>query len=194
MSRTGKSVFLLALFCSVIWAQEDRGTMRGIVKDTTGAVVPNASVTAVNAATNNNFKTTSGAGTGEFTIPSLPGGNYRLRVESPGFKSFVREGIDLAAGGTVSLDVQLEVGTAAETVEVTGEVSQVQTDTARVATEVNAKFVDELPLAVNGGVRSPIDLANTTTDVQGSAGNFRIGGGQRGLEGMTLDGATVSGS
>ena len=53
----------------------------------TGAVVPNASVTAVNIATNNDFKTISGTGTGEFTLPSLAGGNYRLRVESPGFKT-----------------------------------------------------------------------------------------------------------
>jgi hypothetical protein len=77
--------------------------MRGIVKDTTGAVVPNATVTAVNTATNNDFKTISGASTGEFTIPSLPGGNYRVRVESPGFKTFVQGGIHLAAGDTVSL-------------------------------------------------------------------------------------------
>ena len=194
MLRIAKSAFLLFLVCSSVWAQEDRGTMRGLIKDTTGAVVPNASVTAVNIATNNNFRTTSGAGTGEFTIPSLPGGNYSLRVESPGFKTFIQEGIDLAAGGTISLDVVLQVGTAAETVEVTAEVSQLQTDTARIATEVSTRFVDELPLAVNGAVRSPIDLANTTTDVQGSSGNFRIGGGQHGLEGMTLDGVTISGS
>ena len=148
----------------------------------------------VNIATNNDFPATSGASTGEFTLPSLPGGSYRLRVESKGFKTYIQDGIDLAAGGAISLDVVLQVGTATETVEVTGETTQLQTDTARVATEVSTKFVDELPLAVNGGVRSPIDLANTTTDVQGAAGNFRIGGGQRGLEGMTLDGATVSGS
>ena len=194
MQRIARFAFLLVLVCSAVWAQADRGTMRGLVKDTTGAVVPNASISAVNIATNNNFKTTSGASTGEFTIPSLPGGNYRLRVESPGFKTFVQDGIDLAAGDAISLDVVLQVGAAAETIEVTGETTQLQTDTARVATAVSTAFVDELPLAVNGGVRSPIDLANTTTDVQGSAGNFRIGGGQRGLEGMTLDGATVSGS
>jgi outer membrane receptor protein involved in Fe transport len=194
MMRMATSVFLSALFCSAVWAQADRGTMRGIVKDTTGAVVPNASVTAVNIATNNEFSTISGASTGEFTIPSLPGGNYLLRVTHPGFKTFIQGGIDLAAGGTSSLDVELRVGAAAETIEVKSEVSQVQTDTARVATAVSTAFVDELPLAVNGGVRSPIDLANTTSDVQGAAGNFRIGGGQRGLQGMTLDGVTVSGS
>lgn len=194
MFKTARSAFFLATICSAVFAQEDRGTMRGLVKDTTGAVVPNAAVAAINVATNHEFKTVSGAGTGEFTIPSLPGGEYRLRVESPGFKTFIRDGIHLAAGGAVSLDVVLELGTASETVEVTAAVSQIETDTARVATSVSTQFVDELPLAVNGGVRSPIDLANTTTDVQGAASNFRIGGGQHGLEGMTLDGATVSGS
>jgi hypothetical protein len=194
MSRIAKSAFLLVLVCSAVWAQADRGSIRGLVKDSTGAVVPNASVIAVNIATNNDFKTTSGASTGEFTIPSLPGGSYRVRVETPGFKTFIQEGIDLAAGDTVSLDVLLQVGTAAETVEVTGEVSQMQTDTARVATEVSTAFVDELPLAVSGTVRSPLDLANTTTDVQGASGNIRVGGGRAGLEGMTLDGVTISGS
>jgi len=194
MFRTAKLAFVLALACSAVWAQADRGTMRGLVKDTTGAVVPGASVTAVNVGTNNEFKTVSGAGTGEFTIPSLPGGTYRVRVESPGFKTFLQDGIDLAAGGAASLDVVLQVGASADTIEVKSEVTQLQTDTARVATSVSTAFVDQLPLAVNGGVRSPIDLANTTTDVQGASGNFRIGGGQRGLEGMTLDGITVSGS
>src|SRR4051812_34410610 len=112
MLKIAKSVFLLALVCSAVWAQADRGTMRGLIKDTTGAVVPNASVIAVNAATNNDFKTLSGATTGEFTIPSLPGGKYRVRVEHPGFKTFVQDGIDLAAGDTISLDVLLQVGTA----------------------------------------------------------------------------------
>ena len=194
MRRIEKAAVSLVLVCIAGLAQEDRGTMRGLIKDPTGAIVPNASVIAVNVATNNQFKTSSGASTGEFTIPSLPGGNYRLRVESPGFKTFIQDGISLAAGGTLSLDVALQVGTAAETVEVTAEATQMQTDTARIATSVSTIFVDKLPLAVNGGVRSPIDLANTTTDVQGTAGNFRIGGGQRGLEGFTLDGATVSGS
>src|SRR4051812_33939153 len=161
MSRVATSVLLLALFCSALWAQSDRGTMRGLIKDTSSAVVPNASVIAVHIATNNEFKTVSGASTGEFTIPSLPGGTYRVRVESPGFKTFIQDKLELAAGGTISLDVVLQVGTAAETVEVQGEATQLQTDTARVATSVSTVFVDQLPLAVNGGVRSPIDLANT---------------------------------
>ena len=74
MLKIAKPALLLALVCSAVWAQEDRGSITGTIKDPTGAVVPNASVTAINTGTNNNFKTTSGAGTGEFTLPSLPGG------------------------------------------------------------------------------------------------------------------------
>jgi hypothetical protein len=57
MRRIAKSAFLLVLVCFAVLAQEDRGTMRGRIKDPTGAIVPNASVTAVNVATNNQFKT-----------------------------------------------------------------------------------------------------------------------------------------
>ena len=71
MRRIAKSAFLLVLVCFAVLAQEDRGTMRGLIKDPTGAIVPNASVTVVNVATNSQFKTSSGASTGEFTIPSL---------------------------------------------------------------------------------------------------------------------------
>jgi hypothetical protein len=96
-------------------AQTDRGIINGTITDSTGANVPEASVTATNAATGVTFatKTTS---SGDFSIPTLPVGLYQLRVEKQGFKSAVRAGVTVSAGGTVTINAQLEVGAVTESV------------------------------------------------------------------------------
>ena len=186
----GTLTFALAA-CASLWAQGDRGTLRGTVHDASGAVVPNASVTATNTGTNADSRTSSNGVNGDFTLPSLQPGTYRLRVESPGFRTLVQENIAVATGDTVSLDLRLDVGSAQETIEVSADASLLQTDTARVATQISAKFVEELPIAVNGGVRSPFDLAGVTGDVTLGTG-LRVGGGRVGSFGMTLDGASIT--
>ena len=66
-----------------------------------------------------------------------------------------------------------------------------QTEAGRVATEVSNRLVDDLPIVVNGAVRSPFDLSATTAEVN-STGQYRVGGGRGGAYGMTLDGTTVT--
>ena len=91
------------------------------------------------------------------------------------------------------LDVVMEVGATQQTIEVQARSAMLTADTARVSTEVSAKMVDELPLVVNGAVRSPFDLATTTAEVAGSGdSNFRIGGGRIGAFGVTLDGTAAT--
>jgi hypothetical protein len=171
-------------------AQTDRGVITGTVKDASGAVVPGAQVTAIQLATNVSYNSKSTTA-GDFTVPSLPAGSYRLRVEQSGFKTYVANDIAVAPGSTVELDVALEVGTAQQTIEVTANAQMLQADTARVATEVSNRLVDDLPVIVNGAVRSPFDLSATTAEVN-NTGQYRIGGGRGGAYGMTLDGSTVT--
>jgi hypothetical protein len=179
------------LSCLSLWGQSDRGALRGVVHDATGAVVPNASIVAINIGTNNDFKTTTSTA-GEFSLPSLPASTYRVRVESTGFKSLQQDGIAVEAGETISLDLKLEIGATQETVEVTSEVAQLQTDSARVATQMSTKLVEELPIPVNGNMRSPFDLAGVTGDVQLTGSALRVGGGKAGAFGMTLDGTSIT--
>src|SRR6185312_2928560 len=80
------------LFSIASFAQNDRGTITGTVTDQAGAVVPNASVTAVNTETAGEFKTVTTA-TGNYTIPSLVVGRYQLNVEQSGFRKFTQENI-----------------------------------------------------------------------------------------------------
>ncbi|HYL38505.1 MAG TPA: TonB-dependent receptor, partial [Bryobacteraceae bacterium] len=175
-----------------LWAQGDRGIITGTVKDSSGAVIPGAQVTAIHLATNTNYKSSTTA-SGDFTVPALVVGEYQVRVENTGFKTYIANDIVVAAGATARLDVVLEVGATQQTVEVVANAPVVTSETARVSTEVSNKLVNELPLIVNGAVRSPFDLAVTTAEVAGSGdNNFRVGGGRIGGFGMTLDGTAIT--
>ena len=68
----------------------DRGIITGTVKDASGAAMPRAQVTAIHLATNTNYKTSTTA-SGDFTVPALPVGDYRVRVENTGFKTARRK-------------------------------------------------------------------------------------------------------
>jgi hypothetical protein len=186
-------ILLLLSWCAAgLWAQGDRGIITGTVKDATGAVVPNARVTALQITTNTSHKTLT-TPSGDFAVPALPVGNYQVRVENTGFKTYLATNIAVGAGQTVRLDVVLELGATQQTIEVAANAQMVQAETARVATEVSARLVDDLPIIVSGAVRSPFDLATTTPEVQGSGdAGLRIGGGRIGVYGMTLDGTAAT--
>ena len=184
-------VFGILLAASVAFAQTDRGIINGTVTDTTGASVPEARVVATNTATNVSFSTQT-TSTGDFSIPTLPVGTYRLRIEKQGFKAATRADIIVAAGSTVSINAQLEVGAVTETIEVAATLELLQTSTAKLATAVSNKMVDELPLVVGGAMRGAFDLALITPEVnQPNDDNFNVGGGQGGAFGATLDGVSV---
>ena len=153
---------VLVLTAAGLLAQGDRGIITGTVKDSTGAVVPGVRVTAIHVATKTSY-TASTTASGDFTVPALPVGNYQMRVENTGFKTEVVNDIVVAAGATVRLDVALELGATQQTVEVATNAQVLQVDTGRVSTEVSNRLVNDLPLLVNGAVRSPFDLATTTS-------------------------------
>src|SRR5450755_1763658 len=150
---------LVAVFAAQLLAQGDRGVITGNVTDASGAVVPGAAVTAIQESTNVSYKTATNTG-GDFTVPSLPVGVYRVKVERGGFKTHIIENVVIAPGGTVRADVSLQVGQSQQSVEVMANAQVVQTENARVATTVSSRLVDQLPVVVNGVSRSPFDLAS----------------------------------
>ena len=187
-------VRLCVLFLSavaVLLAQTDRGVITGTVKDASGAVVPGARVSAVQISTNTNFKTTTTAA-GDYTVPSLPVGTYRIRVESTGFKAYVADGIEVQPGSTLLVNATLEVGTAQQTVEVTANAQLLQSESARVATEVSNQLVDDLPILVNGSRAQPLRSVGHHGGGEQSRAQYRVGGGKGGAYGMTLDGTTIT--
>src|ERR1051325_10940409 len=102
--RTRRGILCLILLAAVstasLLAQGDRGVVTGTITDTTGAVVPGAAITATQKTTNTSFKTTTST-TGDFTVTSLPVGDYLVKAEKPGFKVSVTDNVVITAGGTV---------------------------------------------------------------------------------------------
>ncbi|HYW43942.1 MAG TPA: TonB-dependent receptor [Bryobacteraceae bacterium] len=183
----------LAFVAGVLFAQSDRGTITGTVTDQAGALIPGARVTATQIATSEKFNTTT-TGAGEFTLPSLPVGSYRVVIECQGFKTTIQDVIELGAGMTARLSPRLEVGTVQQTVEVSAQSSVLQMDDAKLHNDIPDKLIQDLPTVVSGSMRSPFDLANLTAGVQGSDTDVRIGGGQQAGWGATLDGGSVTGN
>ncbi len=172
-----------ALMC---FAQLNRGTVTGLIADPSGAVVPGAVITAKHVDTGTSAATVA-TGNGNYTLPALPIGIYRMEYSAPGFKRIVRDQVSVTAGATLRLDIVLEIGSLGETVEVQAQSSPVEAETTRVATTINTKLVGDLPLFVNGSIRSVLTLALIAPETK-TAGGFRIGGGQGAGWEMMMDG------
>ena len=104
----------------------------GAVSDSSGSIVPGASVVLKNLGTNEERTAVSDA-TGNFLFTLLPPGRYSVRAELAGFKTWTVAEVTLAAGDKLTLDPKLEVGQAAETVEVTAESPTIQRQSSFVA-------------------------------------------------------------
>src|SRR5438034_11353980 len=116
-------VVLIALPTCLIFAQLPTGTILGVVKDTSGAVIPGASLTVTNIDTS---LTRSGASTedGSYRFPALRVGHYRLDVTKEGFSALSRTGITLEVGQEATIELILEVGSPGQTVTVAEERSE----------------------------------------------------------------------
>ncbi len=146
----GAFLFLLTIPAS---AQLPTGTFLGVVKDSSGAVVPGATVTIQSNETNQTRKAVTDAG-GAYRVPALPVGHYQIRVEHSGFKTETETGLNLEVGQEAVVDFALQVGTAEQTVQVTGETQQVNTTNSTLGTVVGEQTISDLPL--NG--RNYVDL------------------------------------
>src|SRR6202158_1370326 len=172
-----------------IQAQVAGGTITGTVVDSSGRLLPNASVSITNVATGINRSVTTNED-GLYIAPNLLPASYELTFSGPGFKTEVRSGIELTVGATVSLNMTMQVGGSQETVQVQTEAPDVQLATSDISAVVNATTVRELPL--NG--RSWTDLATLQPGVNRietqpdfSAGTAR---GKRGFrQQFTISGA-----
>ncbi|MGH9847195.1 MAG: carboxypeptidase-like regulatory domain-containing protein [Blastocatellia bacterium] len=111
------SIFLFVTSLSAL-AQEGTSTLRGTVADTSGAVVPGATVSIANQATGLNRRSVATDSSGDYVFTSLVPGVYRLTIEATGFKRATQENLTLAVGETRELKLTLEAGGANETVNV----------------------------------------------------------------------------
>jgi hypothetical protein len=143
-SRSLLTLLVVALIALPAFSQKYTGTIRGIVTDASGAMVPNAQVTAINPATNS--QRTATAVDGEYAIQDLPAGTYTVKASGKGFKETVARNVELHVASIATVNMKLEVGSTSETVTVEASAVQVQTTSASVGEVVDGQQVRELPL------------------------------------------------
>jgi hypothetical protein len=183
---------LLALFlgAALAVAQSERGNITGIVTDPSGAAIGAAQLSVINRDTSATLRTVSTA-TGEYNAPNLLPGVYRVEITATGFKRFVQQNVVVSASTTVRLDAQLQLGQITEQIEVSAAATAIQTDNAKVSTQVQNQLVDELPLVVAGAMRSPFNLVAVVAEASGDGQRLSLGGGQVASWDATLDGYSV---
>jgi outer membrane receptor protein involved in Fe transport len=121
------------------------GTLHGVVSDTTGGILPNATIT-LTLQERGVSRVVYSDDEGAFVATVLPIGTYTVRVEAAGFKAFEREGVSLTASQNVRVDAQLEVGPVTESITVMAEAPQVDSRSATMGTLIDSRRVLDLPL------------------------------------------------
>src|ERR1035437_1008578 len=152
--------FVLFVTAMPVFAQLSTGSILGVVKDSSGAVMPGAQVTARNAETGQSRSAVAG-GDGEYRFSSLPVGHYDVSVAQSGFRTEMQRGLTLEVSQEAVINFTLQVGTAEQQVTVAGEVSLINTTNATLGGLVNEEKVAELPL--NG--RNYVNLTLLQTGV-----------------------------
>jgi hypothetical protein len=183
-------------FAIAVYAQSDRGSIRGSVTDPTGALVANAKVTVTNVETNETREVTTND-EGSYNIPELKAAVYRITVEASGFKTATVDTVQVAVGVIRNGDVQLEIGVGAS-VTVTAEPSVLNTDSPVQQRNVTEREVRELPLlvAAESGGRSPLSFIFLDSSVVSAGSDNTAGqnGGGASSQGLNATNFRINGS
>ncbi|MFN7921716.1 MAG: TonB-dependent receptor [Bryobacteraceae bacterium] len=164
---------LLLVLAAVLPAQTVSTQILGLVTDATGAVVPNATITARRVETGDTRSTTSNE-TGNYIFPLLDSGGYEVTCTAAGFKTEVRRGIVLELQQKARLDFQLQLGAQAEKIEVTSSIPLLKTEDATLGSVIEHRRIVELPL--NG--RNFAQAATLMPGVVYGSSRMGVDGGQ----------------
>ena len=168
MLRRFAGFFLFCLFTgTALMAQTDRAVLRGVVKDSSGASVPDAQISVTEIQTNIQVRTLTTDANGNYEVPDLKPTTYRVKADAKGFRGFIAQDVLLDAGQVRRLEITLEVGTASESITVEAGAALIQTETGTISGELDTSkkypatpFVDIYP--------SPFALMTTMPNVQGN--------------------------
>lgn len=198
MLRMFYSLFVGLLLIAVPAGAQTLGTITGDVKDASGALIPGAVVTVTNTGTNAARESISNA-SGAYSVPALPPGPYIVKAELQGFRTVTQE-VELHVEQTVRVNFTMEIGTLAETTEVTGVAPLITTENATVGTVIENRRIVELPLngrnflsliALSPNVSAEFAGAGQAGDRQGGSRanqQISISGQRREFNYYTLDG------
>ena len=170
-------------------------SLAGTVRDTSGAVLPGVTIEASSPALITKVRTGVTDDTGQYRIPDLPPGTYKVTFTLPGFATVVREGVELSGGGVMTIGAEMRVGELQETITVTGESPVVDVQTARQQVVIDGDIVRALPASRSYGNYIAAIPGIQATGFGGGAStinNFFSTQGGRSTEGLIqLDGMNV---
>lgn len=187
-----------AATASVAFAQSSTASLRGVVTDPTGAVVPGATVTLTDVERNLEYSTRTDEA-GRYTLTRLLPSTYDLAVEAPGFEKYVYSGFDLKVAQQATIDMELTVGMPTTTVEVTGAPPLLDMTSAELGQAVENTYVLSIPL-INREFMRLVFLAPGVTPVDNDPGlgnmsnptRFVSNGVRAGTSDVFIDGGLVS--
>jgi hypothetical protein len=177
-----------------------QGSIVGVVKDTSGAVLPGVTVEASSPALIEKARTGITDGTGQYRIESLPPGAYTVTYTLTGFNTVKREGIQLTGSFTATVNAELRVGALEETITVTGETPVVDVQSTTRQRVLDRQVLDSIPAGrneYNVGVLIPGVTLSGGQDVGGAGGtgsvtNLGVHGSKASDTGLTMNGVTMS--
>jgi hypothetical protein len=175
-------LFALLLGVSSAWAQSADAALSGLVLDQSGAAVPAAVVKVTNTKTGVEIPTVANSA-GVYSFPALQPGVYRVVAEHPGFRKYALNEVTLSIGDKLTINLAMEVGAVAESVEVSAQNEALAVSTASISGAITGRNVQQLPLIS----RDALGLVTTQAGTLGT--NFN--GAQRVALNITLDGINV---
>jgi outer membrane receptor protein involved in Fe transport len=172
-------------------AQVTTATLYGVVRDTSGAILPGVNVTVTHEGTTLTRETVTDD-RGEFALPGLPAGPYAIKIELSGFKTYTSSGLKLAASQEVRQTYVLEVGALAETVTVVESAPLIQTTSTAQVQTIGAEVV-EIPVS-RRNLQNVILLGSGVSSTDNAVGGgraFRVNGVGDGGSAITVDGSSA---
>ncbi|MBM3784874.1 MAG: TonB-dependent receptor [Acidobacteria bacterium] len=183
-------ILAAALSSAAAFGQIGTSTITGRVTDSTGAVVPNVNITVVQTSTNFTSTATTN-GEGIYRVLSLQPSVYRITFESSGFKKIIRDNVELRTGDTLAVDSVMQVGQVTESVEVTGAVAALETETSATGAIVTGEVLYDLPMYqrfVNSTMNLVPGMTTQGYAYGGSLGAYHLAGQRAGAIGIFEDG------
>jgi Carboxypeptidase regulatory-like domain/TonB dependent receptor/TonB-dependent Receptor Plug Domain len=188
---------LCFFLCSLLHAQYDNGSLVGTLRDTTGAAISNATVTATNTATGATTKVTSDSA-GNYEVPTLHVGVYNVTANAQGFTDAVANNITISVGGRQRIDLELKVGATTTVVEVSDVALQLETETSERGQTITNYQSEAFPLVtrnysdllalVPGSRQAPTAATTSSINSLVRAGAYNVNGQRSMFNNFLLDG------